>query len=587
MFKPEKKEAALYYVALGGAFVLGLCLRLYLLRDQILIDDEWHGLLFIKGKTFLDVLTQINPFQNSSPLLNVWRYLCYQTVGLSEWNLRLPSLVAGSALVILLPLALRKMLPERVLIIFSYLLAISPFLIFYSRFSRSYIMFTLLAFLGLLAAYKWMTSGKTGFAAAYVAASTLAVYTHLSALPMAMAPYVVLALYFLMRWLKPDTAVIKQVKLTINRVLWILAVHGVALFAVMYNFISKRQTLAVKVKAFSDSDFLTLLQLVSGTASTVLLVLWVVLMFTGLWWLLRKATWFAWLMLLAIPVNVVFIVVVKPFGIESSAIFLRYCIVCLPILLLFVAAGLHRLLQAGESKIAKSRLVKITIVAVPAAFIGTVLFYGPLPVIYRAPNNFTSHLAYQGNYEYGNWQRSHSNHYFPSFEISRDEIPEFYKRLANDPKAKSIIEYPFDFADHSNLCYFYQIYHRKQVMAGYCSDAQRLEMTSTPAMAERIHREQLLLAYTRPEFYFSDAAAKENTRFRTLIDIADDQALRRSGADFIVLHKVIQSIYIKVGEMGNFPLSDQSVYYFAGHFEKLYGAPVYQDDQLIVFSLKH
>ena len=145
------------------------------------------------------MLSQINPFQNSSPPLNIYRYLIYHSTGVSEWNLRLPLLVIGCSQVIILPLLVRNILHDRTGIIFSFLLALSPFLIFYSRFSRSYIIIALLSFYVLLAAYQWITTNKKSHAVGFILISIICVYTHLSAIAIALAPYVALAVAFLIK----------------------------------------------------------------------------------------------------------------------------------------------------------------------------------------------------------------------------------------------------------------------------------------------------------------------------------------------------------------------------------------------------
>ena len=33
------------------AFVVGFWLRIYLIRDQVFIDDEWHGFYYVIGKS--------------------------------------------------------------------------------------------------------------------------------------------------------------------------------------------------------------------------------------------------------------------------------------------------------------------------------------------------------------------------------------------------------------------------------------------------------------------------------------------------------------------------------------------------------
>ena len=579
------KKDCIYFLSLASAFIIGVCLRLYMLNDQILIDDEWHGLLFIKDKSFLEVLSQINPFQNSSTPLNIYRYICYHTIGVSEWNLRLPLLVAGCALIILLPFLVRRIVCDRTGIIYSFLLALSPFLIFYSRFSRSYIIIALLSFFALLTAFQWVTTNKRAYALGFILISITNVYTHPSAIAIALAPYMALAVAFLINRLDSRSSIAGYLVVPPKTILKVMMVHAICLAAVMLNYISCIGNLPLDTKAARISDILNTMHLISGTTSTTVLVVFFALVLLGCLKLYKTTSFLALLFCTAVAVNILFILAIKPSGIESSAVFLRYCIAIIPIILFFTAVGANDLLDVMQNKISMPFFSQSVPLICICAGILLLYFKGPLPVIYRTPNNFTSHLAFQGSYQYGNWEKSRSNHYFPSYKISKQDIPGFYKWLAADPKSHIIIEYPFDFADHSNLLYFYQLYHRKRVLAGFCNDSTRIALSVTAEMAERMKTENLVLAYTLPEFFLSNTNVKKRTHFRNMIDISDDSEVLQSQADYLVLHKMVQSIYIKKNEIGTFPLFYQSVNYFKDHYTKILGGPKFEDDQLIVFAL--
>ncbi len=106
------------------------------------------------------MLTQFNPHDNSSLPLNVYGLFLYQHVGWSEMAFHLPIVIAGILSVAVLPWLLRPILGDRVSLTSAFLLAISPFLIFYSRFFRSYSFVVLLGFSALLLSYRWMTTRK-------------------------------------------------------------------------------------------------------------------------------------------------------------------------------------------------------------------------------------------------------------------------------------------------------------------------------------------------------------------------------------------------------------------------------------------
>ena len=575
------------YAGLTGVVITGFFLRFYLLRDQVLLDDEWHGLLFIKDKTFSEVLTQINPFQNSSPILNIYRYVCYHTIGVSEWNLRLPLLLTGCLMIVIIPLLMRRKITDSASIIYGLLLALSPFLIFYSRFSRAYIIIAFFSMISLLLAFQWFYLNQRRYAAGFLLISILSVYIHLTALAMAFAPYLAYFAGFLSKRLKKDTRFSRALNAPLKEVMIFGCLHAIGLFLVMFRFISQRESLPLDVMHFSGGDIITIMGLVSGTAKW-----WGIgFVFATMIWGVRKMAkenpLLVLLLISGILVNICFIRVLNPFGIESGAVFLRYCISVIPIVLCLSAVGID---QAGYLLLRKvaSPDFRLFLGTSGIAGLGVMLYLsGPLPVIYKAPNNFTNHLAYQGNYAYGDWWlRSRSNHYFPSYEISINQVPAFYRNLARDVSTNAIIEYPFDFADHSNLCYFYQRQHQKRVLVGYCSDARKIKFSLSPEMMAMRAREKVVLAHTRPEFFLKTPDIKSRTHFRNMVDINDDKDLMASGADYIVMHKVMWSIFKKGAETGNFPLYDGSVYTFREKFTKEFGPPVFEDREIVVFSLK-
>ena len=68
------------------------------LASQIVIDDEWHALHKLMRADMLDIVTHLDYADYSIPLTVYFRWL-YDTIGVTEWGMRLPMLVAGIALV--------------------------------------------------------------------------------------------------------------------------------------------------------------------------------------------------------------------------------------------------------------------------------------------------------------------------------------------------------------------------------------------------------------------------------------------------------------------------------------------------------
>src|SRR5690348_11039314 len=101
-------KAPVFIVALALALVTGIFLRSYLLPDQVLIDDEWHGFFYAIGKSPLWLLTHFSVPGATCIPLNFYTWLLGATVGWTETWLRLPSWIFGVLCVLVCPLLARK-----------------------------------------------------------------------------------------------------------------------------------------------------------------------------------------------------------------------------------------------------------------------------------------------------------------------------------------------------------------------------------------------------------------------------------------------------------------------------------------------
>ncbi len=102
----------------------------------------------------LDILTHLDYADYSIPLTVYFRGL-YDTVGITEWGMRAPMLVAGIALVAVAPLLARPWASAPVRATWAVLLAVSPLLVYMSRTARPYALTALLATLALIAFERW------------------------------------------------------------------------------------------------------------------------------------------------------------------------------------------------------------------------------------------------------------------------------------------------------------------------------------------------------------------------------------------------------------------------------------------------
>jgi uncharacterized protein (TIGR03663 family) len=117
-------------------FIMGIFLRVYHITDRPLHHDEsLHG---IYGKYFYydkhNGFYQYNPLLHGPLLYHILPFI-YKVLGISKFSLRILPLVLGS-LLILSPLLMRRFLSKTAIILAMIWMALSPNLIYWSRFLR-------------------------------------------------------------------------------------------------------------------------------------------------------------------------------------------------------------------------------------------------------------------------------------------------------------------------------------------------------------------------------------------------------------------------------------------------------------------
>src|SRR2546423_672754 len=119
-------------------WAVGAFLRMYQLRSQILVDDEWHLVHKLRDGAALATLIGDFGTNDHSIGLGVCSWLLMRVVHVDEMLLRTPSLIAGLLLLVLLPVALVRCVDRATGVALAWLLAISPLLCFFSRLARPY-----------------------------------------------------------------------------------------------------------------------------------------------------------------------------------------------------------------------------------------------------------------------------------------------------------------------------------------------------------------------------------------------------------------------------------------------------------------
>ncbi len=581
--KGRSTGATAYATALGLAVAVGAALRLYLLPSQILLDDEWHGLNQVIDASFSDLLGSADARDNTSLPLNIYHWVLLHTAGWNEFTIRLPVILAGLLGLVLMPLAARNVVGDRTARIFAALLAIAPFAIFYSRFSRAYGITLLLSFLALLSAHRWLATGDRRAVRGFLATGTIAAYFHPFAAIVIAVPFVVYAAGTMAGATGGRTGNGARPGPGPGEILRTGLIQAALLVPALWVWWTAEAKLPWGEGSWSWPGAADLLGLLAGSARAWLTVPFYGFLLLGAVALRRTAPLLAGMFAATVVLYISALTLSRPFGLGNGVVALRYAIVLLPIGLVCVAAGVDalwtRLTPLGSSRSA---------VALPSAVVGGMILAlflgGPLPAIYASPNNFTGHSAYQGSYAPLNRERSEARHVYPGHSVTAADLPEYYARLRDRGEIGTIIEYPFDVTNYNNLFYYYQRVHGKRVIAGYCADRTLLgHRAELPAGDEGV---PLRLGMLTADQILHRVDEPRRLKFANMADVTDPRPIAASGASVVVLHKFVTALRFLPGGTDAIRVRYRSVPLLAGRLAAAFGPPEFEDESIICFRVK-
>lgn len=166
-----------------------MLLRTWNLEAQLLGGDELLAPRIALHRTLGGILTRYETADPCLPFTAYLRVLLWIRGTLDTAFVRAPALLAGLALVLVLPALRRERLgPERARLL-AVLLATSPMLVLYSRIARPYLPIVLLGALSLEALDRWLRAGSARWRRAWVVCTALAIWWHPVSAPFAIAPW--------------------------------------------------------------------------------------------------------------------------------------------------------------------------------------------------------------------------------------------------------------------------------------------------------------------------------------------------------------------------------------------------------------
>jgi hypothetical protein len=176
-----RRVALLHYALLLAVFAVGLWWRLRLLGEDLFADELATWWDVIAPESVADVVRLVSSDAEITPPLYFVLARVATWFGRTEEMLRLPSLLAGSALIPLVYAWGRFVAGRWVGLTAAAITAFAPFQLYYSAEARAYAVMTLLVAVSTLSLLAALRQRKLYWWALYVLASAGAMYTHYTA----------------------------------------------------------------------------------------------------------------------------------------------------------------------------------------------------------------------------------------------------------------------------------------------------------------------------------------------------------------------------------------------------------------------
>ena len=543
--------AAPWHLLLLAAFLAGTALRLWQLDIQVLIDDEWHAIHKLLAAGPADIVTHFGFADYSIPLTLYYQAL-YRTIGLSEWGMHVPPLAAGIALMIAGPRLLARWSPPPVRAVWLALVALSPLLVYHSKVARPYALTSLLTFVAIVAFRAWWCSGRRRDGVIYATATFFAGWLHAVTLPFTLLPFGYYGMQSLARAMRrtpersapagsqvpPTTAPLRRLALLgAATALSLVVVLAPPFFVDWRTFAARAGNDSVTAEALQQA-----LLMLAGTGSPLVGALVWGCAALGFARLARREHDVARYLATIVVGGAVVLVSVGAAWIFHPLVLARYLLPALPFVLLFAAEGIAAIVEhAGPAPMQAAAAAAIAVALLAA---------GPIPGEWHYPNQFWGHLRYQFTYD------PLRNPYVQL--VREDAMPAFYRQLAKlPPGSVTLIEMPWLIESHYNPQSHYQDVHRQIIRIGL----------TTPTCGVRDYADY-------PE-------ERRGMKMRELVHLSSILRGDATGADYLVIHAKP-----KRGETAADPGAEwPDISSCLPLVEKRLGAPIYRDDQVVVYRL--
>jgi len=520
---------------------IAVYLRSNQLLDQILIDDEWHAVHALIRLGYSDIFLSFGHADHSIPLTLFFKLMA-ETIGLSEFRMRLLSVTAGIATVVVVPYLLKPWLRSNEAFLVSALLAISPLLIHFSRYARPYALTILLVFLAVIALWHWWHDNDKRWLGIFVPSAVLSAWLHPLTLLFTGSGLLWFGLVALTRAFHQREA-IGIVRIAPVGLMTMILVSGFVLPPLLADPASMASKTGVH--QIQWETIVWAWELSVGTANLAMISLMFGFGLIGAGEFFRRDRHFFSYWLFMFLFASIALVVLSPAWVHHALVPVRYLSPILPLLLALIAIGFLTTLKKLSIFVAGQLRVYVTAVA-SIILLSALVLLGPLIETFALLNQFSAAQRYHFDYDFA------ENPYVTQLEVV--ELPSIYDQMAEEPGEWWLLEAPWNFASHSTPLVGFQRSHQMPVqigmLTGLCADWSVGELP-----------------------YQSHG---KNFVFRNLVHLADLPEARSQKNRFVVLNR--QSVYESIS-------LPESIEGCIDELSETLGPAWYEDDYRVIYRL--
>lgn len=176
----ERPGPGTAWAIVAAITLIGLIPRLIHL-DNSYVGDELSTLFLIKGRSLSDVVSAVSSDAEISPPLYFILGWAFDQLGSAPALVRMPSFLAAIAVIPLAYMVGARMLSRRAGLVAAAVMALNPFVVFYSTDARAYLLAMALLLATTLVMLVALESGRRRWWVAYAALTALCMYTHYTA----------------------------------------------------------------------------------------------------------------------------------------------------------------------------------------------------------------------------------------------------------------------------------------------------------------------------------------------------------------------------------------------------------------------